>query len=224
MAYPTIDRPYGLKPINLIGGQVFAGATRQLVIASAYGTSIFYGDVVKVVSGGTIEKDTGTTTATPVGVFMGCSYVNAQGQVIFSQYYPASTTAPTGTVITAYVADDPDQLYKVVNVAGTTADNTSSGLLPAYLGRTMIGSNAQLVQNTGSTASGDSKVGIYTAAGATTTASLPVRIVDVVPDTANSSGNFCEVIVKWNAPYVVSDNSTTSVVTGGHQYLNPVGV
>lgn len=224
MAYPTIDRPYGLKPINLIGGQVFAGATRQLVIASAYGTSIFYGDVVKVVSGGTVEKDTGTTTATPVGVFMGCSYVNAQGQVIFSQYYPASTTAPTGTVITAYVADDPDQLYKVVNVAGTTADNTSSGLLPAYLGRTVIGSNAQLVQNTGSTASGDSKVGIYTAAGATTTASLPVRIVDVVPDTANSSGNFCEVIVKWNAPYVVSDNSTTSVVTGGHQYLNPVGV
>ncbi len=224
MAYPTIDRPYGLKPINLIGGQVFAGATRQLAIASAYGTSIFYGDVVKIVSGGTIEKDTGTTTATPCGVFLGCSYVNAQGQVIFSQYYPASTTAPTGTVITAYVADDPDQLYKVVNVAGTTADNTSSGLLPAYLGRTMIGSNAQLVQNTGSTATGDSKVAIYTAAGATTTASLPVRIVDVVPDTANSSGNFCEVIVKWNAPYVVSDNSTTSVVTGGHQYLNPVGV
>ena len=224
MAYPTISAPYGLKPINLIGGQVFAGATRQLVIASAYGTSIFYGDVVKVVAGGTIEKDTGTTSATPVGVFLGCSYVNAQGQVIFSQYYPASTTAPTGTTINAFVADDPDQLYKVVNVAGTTADNTSSGLLPAYLGRTMIGSNAQLVQNTGSTASGDSKVAIYTAAGATTTASLPVRIVDVVPDTANSSGNFCEVIVKWNAPYVVSDNSTTSVVTGGHQYLNPVGV
>jgi len=219
MAYPTIDRPYGLKPINLIGGQVFAGATRQLVIASAYGTSIFYGDLVKIVSGGTIEKDTGTTTATPCGVFMGCSYVNAQGQVIFQQYYPASTTAPTGTVITAYVADDPDQLFKVVNVAGTTADDTTSGLLPAYLGRTMIGSNAQLVQNAGSTASGDSKVAIYTAAGATTTATLPIRIVDVVPDTANASGNFCEVIVKWNSP-----NVTGQTVAGGHQYLNPTGV
>ena len=228
MAYPTVSAPYGLKPINLIGGQVFAGATRQLAIASGYNASIFYGDVVKVVSGGTIQKDTGTTTATPVGVFLGCSYVNAQGQVIFAQYFPANTTAPTGTVITAYVCDDPDQLFKVVNVAGTTADDASSGLLPAYLGRTMIGSNAQLVQNTGSTASGDSKVAVYTAAGATTTASLPVRIVDVVPDTANSSGNFCEVIVKWNAPYVVSTSdggiTTTSVVTGGHQYLNPVGV
>jgi len=217
MAYPTIDRPYGLKPINLIGGQVFAGATRQIAIASGYNTSIFYGDVVKLVSGGTIEKDTGTTTATPVGVFLGCSYVNAQGQVIFSQYFPANTTAPTGTLIQAFVADDPDQLYKVVLVAGTTADNTSSGLAPTFLGRTVIGSNAQLVQNSGVVASGDSRVGIYTAAGATTTDTLPIRIIDVVPDTANSSGNFCEVIVKWNAANVAG-------LTGGHQYLNPTGV
>jgi hypothetical protein len=36
-----------------------------------YGTSIFYGDLVKRVTGGTIEKDTGTATATPCGVFLG---------------------------------------------------------------------------------------------------------------------------------------------------------
>jgi hypothetical protein len=149
MAYPTVSAPYGLKPINLIGGQVFAGATRQFNIASAYGTSIFNGDVVKLVAGGTIEKDTGEATATPVGVFLGCSYVNAQGQTIFQQYFPASTAAPTGTVITAFVADDPDQLFKVVLVAGNTEDG--NGLTPAYLGRTMIGSNVELVQNAGST-------------------------------------------------------------------------
>ena len=220
MAYPTIDRPYGLKPVNLIGGQVFAGATRQLVIANTtgtgYGTSIFYGDVVKLVSGGTIEKDTGTSTATPVGVFLGCQYISAvTGQLTFSQYYPASLAVKSGTEIQAFVADDPDQLFKVVLVAGTTADG--NGLTPAYLGRTVIGSNAALVQNTGSTTTGDSKVGIYTAAGATTTDTLPIRIIDVVPDTANSSGNFVEVIVKWNAANV-------SGLTGGHQYLNPTGV
>jgi hypothetical protein len=222
MAYPTVDAPYGLKPINLIGGQVFAGATRQLVIANTsgtgYGTSIFYGDVVKIVSGGTIEKDTGTTTATPCGVFLGCQYTSAvTGQLTFSQYYPASLAVKSGTEILAFVADDPDQLFKVVLVAGTTADNTSSGLAPTFLGRTVIGSNAQLVQNAGSSVTGDSKVGIYTAAGATTTDTLPIRIIDVVPDTANSSGNFCEVIVKWNAANV-------SGLTGGHQYLNPTGV
>ena len=222
MAYPTVSAPYGLKPINLIGGQVFAGATRLLNIASGYNTSIFNGDVVKLVSTGTIEKDTGQATATPVGVFLGCSYVNAQGQTVFAQYFPANTTAPTGTSITAYVADDPDQLFKVALVAGQTEDG--NGLTIAFLGRTIIGTNVEMVQNTGSTITGDSKIGVYSAAGATTTASLPLRVIDVVPDTANSSGNFCEVIVKWNAPYVVSDNSTTSVVTGGHQYLNPVGV
>ncbi len=222
MAYPTVSAPYGLKPINLIGGQVFAGATRQLVIANTtgtgYGTSIFYGDVVKLVSGGTIEKDTGTSTATPVGVFMGCQYISAvTGQLTFSQYYPASLAVKSGSIIQAFVADDPDQLFKVVLVAGTTADDTASGLLPAYLGRTVIGSNAALVQNAGSSTTGDSKVGIYPAAGATTTDTLPIRIVDVVPDTANSSGNFVEVIVKWNAANV-------SGLTGGHQYLNPTGV
>ena len=222
MAYPTVSAPYGLKPINLIGGQVFAGATRQLVIANTsgtgYGTSIFYGDVVKIVSGGTIEKDIGTTTATPCGVFLGCQYTSAvTGQLTFSQYYPASLAVKSGTEILAFVADDPDQLFKVVLVAGTTADNTSSGLAPTFLGRTVIGSNAQLVQNAGSSVTGDSKVGIYTAAGATTTDTLPIRIIDVVPDTANSSGNFCEVIVKWNAANV-------SGLTGGHQYLNPTGV
>jgi hypothetical protein len=220
MAYPTVSAPYGLKPINLIGGQVFAGATRQLVIANTtgtgYGTSIFYGDVVKLVSGGTIEKDAGTSTATPVGVFMGCQYISAvTGQLTFSQYYPASLAVKSGTEIQAFVADDPDQLFKAVLVSGTTADG--NGLTPTYLGRTVIGSNAALVQNTGSSTTGDSKVGIYTAAGATTTDTLPIRIIDVVPDTANSSGNFVEVIVKWNAANV-------SGLTGGHQYLNPTGV
>ena len=224
MAYPTVSAPYGLKPVNLIGGQVFAGATRQIVITNTtgtgYGTSIFYGDVVKLASDGTLQVDAGTTTATPVGVFLGCQYTSATtGQLTFSQYYPASLAVKSGSTILAFVADDPDQLFKVVLVTGTTADDATSGLLPAYLGRTIIGSNAQLVQNTGSTVTGDSKVGIYSAAGATTTATLPIRIIDVVPDTANSSGNFCEVIVKWNAP-----NVTGQTVAGGHQYLNPTGV
>jgi hypothetical protein len=230
MAYPTIDKPYGLKPINLIGGQVFAGQTRQYQIDPAgFAGNIFYGDVVKLVSTGYIEKDTGQATATPLGVFQGCSYVNAQGQVIFAQYYPTGYAAPTGTVITAYVQDDPDLLFKAVLVSGQTEGG--NGLVPTYLGRSVIGTNAELVQNAGVTATGDSRIGLYATTSATT-ASLPVRIIDVVPDTADSSGNFVEVICKWNAPYVVSATTepsagtfvTTSTVTGGHQYLNPVGV
>jgi hypothetical protein len=117
MAYPTVDKPYGLKPVNLIGGQVFAGSTRLMEIATTanvgYGTDIFYGDLVKRVTGGTIEKDTGTTTATPSGVFLGCQFTNAStGQFQQQQFYPASTAVAAGTKIFAFVADDPDTLFQ----------------------------------------------------------------------------------------------------------------
>jgi hypothetical protein len=228
--YPTVAAPYGLKPINLIGGQVFAGSTRLLKVTNSYATSIFYGDVVKLVSGGTIEKDVGQATATPVGIFLGCVYTNpTNGQKTYSQYWLASISA---TDVYAYVADDPDVLFKAVLAAGTTEDG--NGLTVAFLGQTMVGSNAELVQNTGSTVTGDSKVAIYSAAGGTTTDSLPIRIVDVVPDTANTSGNFCEFICKFNTPYPVATSvyaagppitvTTTTVMTGGHQYLNPTGI
>lgn len=189
MAYPTVSKPYGLKPINLIGGQVYAGATRQYQIASGDSTSIFYGDIVKLTTDGVVTKDTMTTAASgsTIGVFMGCSYVNAQGQTIFAQYFPANTTAPTGTVITAYVVDDPDVCFKVAYVSSSTT--------VAFVGRAVIGSNMTLVQNAGVAATGDSQVAVTTSA---TTSTLPIRVVDVVPDTANSSGDFCELVVKFN--------------------------
>ena len=217
MAYPTVSAPYGLKPINLIGGQVFAGATRQRRIASGYNTAIFYGDLVKFATTGTIvlanETSTGPSTGF-AGVFLGCQYVNAQGQVIFSQYYPASTTAPTGTFITAFVADDPDQLFKVAVVSGTTV---VTGIEYAA-----IGNNAVLVQNAGLTTTGDSRVAIQDST-TDVTATLPIKILDVVPDTSYvSSGTvlYPEVIVKINN-FSVDTNGVTS---GGHFYNNPLGI
>ena len=76
MAYPTVSGPYGLIPINLIGGQVFASATRSIPITSGSATDIFFGDVVKLNNSGTLSKDVGTNAATPVGVFLGCSYTD----------------------------------------------------------------------------------------------------------------------------------------------------
>ena len=201
MAYPTVSAPYGLKPVNLIGGQVFAGSTRLMQIASGYATNIFYGDLVKRVSDGTIEKDTGTTTATPVGIFLGVSFTNSStGQVQQQQFYPASQAIKSGTQIFAVVADDPDTLFQVAVVSGTTV---ISGV-----GISAIGNNATLVQNAGSTTSGNSAVAIL--ATTATTNTLPIRIIDVVRDTATAADNFPEVIVKINATM--------------HQYNNATGV
>jgi len=170
MAYPTVSKPYGLLPINLIGGQVFAGATRQIPIASSYGTSIFYGDPVKLVSSGTLERDTPDAAMTPVGVFLGCSYTDPTFGKVFRQYYPANTVAND---IVAFVQDDPDALFKAAVVSGNT--------VIAAVGRTFVGNNIEMVDNTGSTTTGDSAAGVTAPA---TTNTLPLRIVDVVPDTA----------------------------------------
>jgi hypothetical protein len=215
MAYPTVSAPYGLKPVNLIGGQVYAGSTRLLKIASGYAANIFYGDVVKLVSSGTVEKDTGTSTGTPVGVFMGCTYTDPSSkQPRWSQYWPTGTVASDAQ---AYVVDDPDVLFKVAAV--------SSGTTVAFYAQTVVGNNVSLVQNSGSTTTGDSAVAID-GSSAATTVSLPIRIIAGVPDTANSSGEFCEFICKWNAPYITLAEGTPNTVTwaGGHQYLNPTGV
>jgi len=199
MPYPTVDGPYGLIPINLIGGQVFASATRSIPITSNSATSIFFGDVVKLNSSGTLDKDAGTNAATPVGVFLGCSYTDPTFGKTFRQFYAANTVASD---IVAFVQDDPDALYKVAVV--------SSGTTISFVTRANVGENAVLVQNAGNTTNGDSRVAISSTTG--TTSTFPIRIIDVIAETARAGnpGSFTEVVVKWNQ--------------GMHPYLNPTGV
>jgi hypothetical protein len=188
MAYPTVSAPYGLQPINLIGGQVFAGSTRLIPIASGSTTAIFYGDVVRLNTGGTLSKVSTTTTATDaVGVFLGCQFTNpTTKQLLQQQYYPGAVTASD---INAFVLDDPDALFKVaVTAAGTS---TISGVT-----RAAVGQNSALVITAGSTTTGDSYSSVSATTGSGT--GLPVRIVDVIPETTNASGSYTEVVVKFN--------------------------
>ena len=204
MAYPTVSAPYGLKPINLIGGQVFAGSTRLMEIASGYNTNIFYGDFVKRVIGGTIQKDTGTTANTPCGVFLGVSFTNAStGQVQQQQYYPASQAIATGTKIFAVVCDDPDTLFQVaVCSSGTTMATVTSAA---------IGTNMSILATAGSTTSGNSSYSVLSTSPALT-ATFPVRVIDVVPATAPSGTTYSEVIVKINFGIHQYNNATALAV------------
>ena len=209
MAYPTVSGPYGLVPVKLLSGVPFVGGVyRHMSIASGYATSIFFGDAVKVVTGGTVERDPFDAAMTPVGVFMGCKYTDPNlGYELYSQHYPANTVAND---IVAYISDDPHALYKVVSVTSAVADNAAGGLLPAFKTRAVAGppKNAVLVLNTGVLATGNSRMGCF--ANSVTT-SLPLTVVDVVPDTANAAGTgFIELIVKFNVGY--------------HRYNGQVGV
>jgi hypothetical protein len=177
MAYPTVSAPYGLKPVNLIGGQVFAGSTREVPIQYGSSVSIYYGDFVRVIRGNAMRLGITTdgTAQGMVGVFLGCSYTNPlTKQKQFSQYWPGGTLAGDAVAI---VCDDPDTVFKaVVCSSGTTVASGSYA---------MIGQNYGVLDNTGSANTGNSAVALNYSA-TLTTAAFPCRVVGVVPDTASS--------------------------------------
>jgi hypothetical protein len=201
MAYPSVTTPYGLVPINSVDGKPYAGATRQLPIASTYNTPIFNGDIVAVVDGGTIAlsgvTDDSTTTAAnyTYGVFVGVQYVNSQGQTVQAQYYPGNAAASSAI---AYVVDDPMAAFKVAVVAANSAVQT--------VNQSVVGINLAIQPEVpqGSTTNGNSFTGVLVPTNNLgNAATLPVRCVAVVPETATGTNAFTEVIVKINNPQIL---------------------
>jgi hypothetical protein len=197
MAYPTVSAAYGFRPVNLLGGQVFAGSTRQIAIASGHATAIYFGDCVIMSTNGCINNNTVTNTGTAVvGIFMGCSYINSSSQRVFGQYFPAGTTGTvdTATGIVAYVADDPDLVMRVAIQSAADAAPSASQANRAAL----VGGNVPIIYQTvtGSIYTGNGTQGVANAGVASAT--LPVKIIDVVPDTSPAAGSFVEVLVSWN--------------------------
>jgi hypothetical protein len=180
MAYPVVSAPYGLKPVNLIGGQVFAGATREYAIPYGYATNIFYGDIIGLSRGNVQRLSVSTgTLGTVTGVFLGCSYTNpTTKQKQFAQYWPASTLAGDAVAI---VCEDPDQVFKAVVCSATTA--VASGA------RAMIGQNLAMINNTGNVNTGDSANALLAPSDTpATTDALPIRVLALVPDTVVTLG------------------------------------
>jgi hypothetical protein len=226
MAYPTVDAPYGFKPINRLDGLPYAGATRQIPIANAYSQNIFYGDVVQI-SNGTVVRSSYTPASSPttpiagtIGIFLGCSYTSpSTGQKLFQQFYPANTAAND---IVAIVVDDPRALFKAVVTTQSTSlanNSTTVGFLNPYY----VGSNLYQVGGaggvTGSTTTGDSAFSVSGAvvssgtagAGDRVTSALPFRMVGVVPET----------VVTLSGTGSTSGSSATVTLTAAVSGLRP---
>jgi hypothetical protein len=188
----TTATPMGAEPTDTLSASgSFTGKVRHIKVASGYGTAIFYGDFVKLVNTGTVEKDTGTTSATPVGVFVGCAFTSpSTGELTFSQYFPASTAADD---IVAYVVDDPNVLMRMQS--------------DEAIAQTGLGNNVAVVQTAGSTSIGRSKNAVDGSSIATTN-TLPLRIIDFVDGPTSAVGDeFTDVIVKFNAGHQYSNTT-----------------
>lgn len=189
--------PYGLKPVKRADGMPYAGATSQYLIDPAgEATNLFYGQVVYIGADGYIALVTGTgadgttnsfpgngTLTGAIGVFVGCSYVNAQGQQIWSQYYPSGTA--NGGDIVAYVVDDPNVMFQ--------------GQLDGAADQSDVGANtffaAAQSTSTGSTRTGDSTSALESTTVTTTAAFRIMAFVSPVTDS------YPDVLVKFNPGY-----------------------
>jgi len=171
----TSATPNGAEPVNTLSASgSYSGKVRHIKIASAYDTAIFYGDFVKLVAAGTLEKAAVTTAvvAGTVGIFVGCSYTDpSSSQLTFNQTFPADTAASD---IMAYVVDDPKLVFKM---QGDEA-----------IAQTGLGNNISAVSTAGSTTIGRSKNALDGGSIATTN-SLPLRVLEFVDGPTSAVGD-----------------------------------
>jgi len=171
----TSATPNGAEPVNTLSASgSYTGKVRHIKIASGYSTAIFYGDFVKLVAAGTLEKAAVTTSvvAGTVGIFVGCSYTDpSTSQMTFNQQFPASTAASD---IMAYVVDDPKLVFKM---QGDEA-----------IAQTGLGNNISAVSTAGSTSIGRSKNALDGGSIATTN-TLPLRVLEFVEGPNSTVGD-----------------------------------
>ena len=192
--------PYGLRPINRVDGMPYAGATQTFLIDPAgEGTNIFYGQVVIIGADGYLAISTATGADITsnnlggngigaIGVFVGCQFVNAQGQVIDSQFYPSGTTG----VVTAKVITDPSVAFQA-QLDGSGAQ--------AVLGTNTFFAAVQST-STGSTRTGNSTSALESS---TQTAAAAFKIIGFASPVTDA---FPDVLVKFNPGAHAFSNAT----------------
>ena len=191
----NLDSPFGLRPVRMVNGSPFSNQQNRYRIAANYGTSIYQGDLVKVVTGGGIERVAAGGSGLILGVFNGCTYTDpSSGKQKWSNYYPASTNASD---IIAFVIDAPDTVFEVqADAAFPVAD---------------LFGNFDIVDNSpvGDTTSGISNLELDVTTGATT-ATLPLKAIDISQDPLND-----DVATANTNVLVVINNHLFSAGTAG---------
>ena len=213
----TTSNPYGLKPINLIGGQSFnGGVIREIPLTVNNTAAIFNGDLVQIgaASAGQPTVVTATPTTSSVGLVGVCIGVRYQlagqqlGYPLYAQYLPANAVTSGYTNIFIRVVEDPDQLFQVQSLGSVGYGSIGkTAALANFTGGTS--------STTGNTTSGNSVVAL--SATIANTSTLAVKIVDLVNSSSTFGGDF---------PSNPGDAYTDCIVKinfGVHQYYQSAG-
>ncbi len=211
------ETAYGLRPIGLVGSGANSTGVTQYEIASNNTNAIYQYSIVVPLAAGVIDQagDTAGGTTQALGVLMGVEYQDSvQKKPVFLNYWPGSgsVSVDTNYPVKAFVADNPNQLFKVASDASLTNRATA---LAAVFANASLGTSAR----TGSTDTGSAN-GALSVSSIATTATLPLRIVGILDDEANSDYTAAGIpmIVRLNAHFNAGtrrfDSQTTADSTG----------
>ena len=208
---------YGLRPIGLVGSAANSTGVTQYEIASNNTNPLYQYGIVVPTAAGVIDQAGATSggTTSALGVLMGVEYQDSvQKKPVWLNYWPGSgsVSVDTNYPVKAFVADDPNQLFKVASDATLTDRATAQS---AVFANASLGTSAR----TGSSENGSSTsaLGVSTI---NTTASLPLRIVGILDDEANSdfAAAGIPMVVRINAHFNATtsrfDSQTTATTTG----------
>ena len=208
---------YGLRPIGLVGSGANSTGVTQYEIASNNTNAIYQYSIVVPTSAGTIDQagDTAGGTTPALGVLMGVEYQDSvQKKPVWLNYWPGSgsVSVDTNYPVKAFVADNPNQLFKVASDATLTDRATA---LAAVFANASLGTSAR-----GGSASTGSSTAALSVSSINTTATLPLRVVGIMDDAANSDYTAAGIplIVRLNAHHNATnarfDSQTTAPTTG----------
>ena len=134
---------FGLIPVGCLGSTPATGGQSKYYIEAAYGTSMFQGSSVRVVLG-YITTAQAAITNTTTGVLNGVFYNAATTLKPTWQNYYSDVTPANSENTTAFVIDNPFQLYNVSADAALTQAQifTTMGLTVTAAGSTSSGQSS----------------------------------------------------------------------------------
>lgn len=186
MSYNT-NAPQGLKPVRYMDGTPYTGKTNVYNIASGYATALGENHPVAVLSDGTLGV--GVAGSQCRGVLRSVEYYTSAGVFTQSNNWPASTTVKTGTVVKAFVADDPTLVFDVQETDGSSGAGTPLALADKNL-------NINFVIGAPNT------MGISTTSinntTENTTSTLNLKILALSDYPGNAVGNYANWLCTWN--------------------------
>lgn len=170
------NNPFGLYWLGQYGGGVTNSPLqeRRNGILSTNTTAMYFGDLIRTSANGYLyEWVAATSVASCAGVFNGCRFLlSVTNEITPSKYWPG-TGAASGSILAQYIPGflSPTAVYAI--------QTDSTGITVAD-----IGACADIVVGTGSTLSGRSGSYLDTTTLTSTSATLPLRIVDLYANWA----------------------------------------